>query len=146
LRWNGANWTHFGPDQGLEPPANPESDVRIRRFAQDTNGVIWAAGSQRGLLRFAPEGNRWHREDVLGEADIRGVAAFADGSVWAAGPHMIASSPKDRSGWVLQGRSETTIGSDTGSLVQDGSGRVWIGAYDGGVSVFERTGWRALQR
>jgi ligand-binding sensor domain-containing protein len=82
---------------------------------------------------------------VLDADIIRGVAAFPDGSVWASGEHMIASQPRPGAEWVLQGNSETNIGADIGSLVQDGSGRVWVGAYNGGVSVFDKAGWRSLQ-
>jgi ligand-binding sensor domain-containing protein len=145
LCWDGTSWTHFGPEQGLERPSDPNQDVRIRRFAEDSAGVMWAAGSTRGLLRFDAAAGRWSRADVLGSDIIRGVALFPDNSLWAAGEHMIAKSTDNGGAWIEQGSSATTIGGDIGSLVQDGAGRVWIGAYDGGVSVFDSAGWRSLQ-
>ena len=146
LRWDGTAWTHFGPNQGVELPANAETDVRIRRFAEDATGVMWAAASSRGLLRFDPAAGRWSRADVLGSEIIRAVALFPDNSLWVAGEHMVASSSNAGQDWVLQGESDINVGQDIGSLVQDGAGRVWAGAYNGGVSVFDRTGWRPLQR
>ncbi|MBA3469017.1 MAG: protein kinase [Herpetosiphonaceae bacterium] len=146
LRWDGAGWTHFGPDQGLALPANAEADVRIRRFAEDATGVLWAAASERGLLRFDPAAGRWIQVDVLGSGIIRGVARFPDNSLWVAGEDLVASSTNGGQDWALQGAADSNVGQDIGSLAQDGAGRVWAGAYDGGVSVFDGTSWRPLQR
>jgi serine/threonine protein kinase len=146
LRWDGSQWTHYGPAEGLELPATAESDVRIRRFAEDANGVMWAAASERGLLRFDAAAGRWVRVDVQQAAIIRAVALFPDNSLWAAGENMVASSTNAGQDWVIQGAADINVGQDIGSLVQDGEGRVWAGAYNGGVSVFDRTAWRPLQR
>ncbi len=76
---------------------------------------------------------------------MRAVTQLADGSLWAAGDGLIARSTDNGQTWAEVGAS-SGLGSDIGSLVQDAAGRVWAGAYDGGISVYDGTQWRQLQR
>jgi ligand-binding sensor domain-containing protein len=83
---------------------------------------------------------------VRDDAPIHAVAQFADGSLWAAGDELIARSADGGQTWAKVGAADSAIGNGIGSLVRDAAGRVWAGAYDGGISVFDGTQWRSLQR
>jgi ligand-binding sensor domain-containing protein len=146
LRWDGTRWARFGAAEGVGSGPSG-SDIRIRRLVQSGDGTIWAAASELGLLRFDATQGRWQRVMVVrNDAPIRAVAQFADGSLWAAGDGLIARSADGGQTWVKVSAADIGIRNDIGSLVQDGAGRVWAGAYEGGISVFDGTQWRSLQR
>jgi serine/threonine protein kinase len=146
LRWDGKSWASFGPDEGVGTGADGD-DIRIRRLAQASDETIWAAGSKLGLLRFNADQGRWERVTVRSDDEIiRGVAQFADGSLWAAGDGLVARSTDSGQTWAEVQAPDGGIGDDIGSLAQDAGGRVWAGAYEGGLSVFDGSQWRPLQR
>jgi len=146
LRWDGTRWSHFGPAEGVGPGPSG-GDIRIRRLVQSNDGTLWAAASELGLLRFDATQGRWQRVTVVRDnAPIRSVAQFADGNLWAAGDGLVARSADGGQTWAEVSAADSGIRNDIGSLVQDGAGRVWVGAYDGGISVFDGTQWRPLQR
>ncbi len=119
-----------------------------RALAQPTrrDGTIWAAASELGLLRFDTAQGRWQHVAIIRDGTpMRAVTQLADGSLWAAGDGLIARSTDNGQTWAEVGAS-SGLGSDIGSLVQDAAGRVWAGAYDGGISVYDGTQWRQLQR
>jgi serine/threonine protein kinase len=146
LRWDGKGWTHYATAQGVGAGSNSQADMRIRRIVQSNDDTLWAAASEQGLLRFDAEQGRWQRVAVVSDGTpIRSIALFADGTLWAAGDGLVARSADNGQTWVAVGSERTTVGADIGSLMQDPAGRVWVGAYEGGVSVFDGR-WRALQR
>jgi ligand-binding sensor domain-containing protein len=146
LRWDGTRWASFGPAEGVGRSTGG-GDTRIRRLVQSEDETLWAAASELGLLRFDAAQGRWERVKVVrDELPIRAVAQFAGGSLWAAGDGLIAHSADGGQTWAEVSAADSRIGNDIGSLVQDAAGRVWAGAYDGGVSVFDGTQWRSLQR
>ena len=142
LRWDGKTWKRFGTAEGLR--VGDSIDDRIRTLLQDRNGTIWAAASHQGLLRLDAEQGRWQRVAVQGDASIPGIAEFADGSLWASGDHLVARSTDGGKTWAQVGTGEG-LGANIGSVVQDGAGRVWAGAYDGGISVLDGQAWHSLQ-
>jgi len=145
LRWDGKEWTHFGEAQGVG--RSSDADRRIRRLLQDRNGTIWAAASDQGLLRFDPTQGRWQRIAVVHDnARIRTIAEFANGELWAAGDELVARSTDGGQTWTQVGSASDDIGADIGAIVQDAAGRVWIGAYNGGISVYDDGRWEQLQR
>lgn len=146
VRWDGQRWTYFGPDQGVLAPTSDVADVRIRRFAQDAQGVVWAAGTDRGLLRFDAIQSRWQSISVANVRRIRGITATLDGNLWATGDYFIARSTNNGRDWESMGANDSTVGIDVSALVQDPQGRVWIGSYSHGVSIFNGTQWQPLQR
>jgi hypothetical protein len=144
LRWDGNEWTHFGEAQGVGPGSG---DRRIRSLLQDRNGTIWAARNDQGLLRFDAGQGLWQRITVIDEdAPIRTIAEFANGELWAAGDGLVAYSKDGGQSWTRVGSATDEIGASIFGMVQDASGRVWIGAYDGGMSVYENGHWKQLQQ
>ena len=142
MRWDGRNWTRFGPSQGVGRAG--DADKQIRRLLQDSNGTIWAAASDQGLLRFDPGPQRWTQVAASANVPIRAIAQFADSSLWACGDALVARSTAGGQSWTLVGTSDA-LGNDIGGLVQDTSGRVWAGAYDNGISVWDGNKWQRLQ-
>ena len=145
LRWDGKEWTHFGEAQGVG--RSDDAERRIRQLLQDRKGTIWAAASDQGLLRFDPAQGRWQRIAVVHDnAPIRTITEFADGELWAAGDELVARSTDGGQTWTQVGSASDGIGINIGAIVQDAAGRVWIGAYDGGISYYDDGRWRQLQR
>jgi ligand-binding sensor domain-containing protein len=143
LEWDGTTWKRYGAAEGLR--VGDAANDRIRALLQDRNGTIWAAAAYQGLLRFDTTQGRWQRVVMLADAPIRGIAEFADGSLWASGDHLVTRSADGGKTWAQVGTGEG-LGANIGSVVQDGAGRVWAGAYDGGISVWDGQAWHSLQR
>jgi hypothetical protein len=144
LRWDGRVWTHFGQSEGVGRAG--DADHRIRRLIQDSNGTIWAAASDQGLLRFDGGQGRWNKVAVISDIrPIRGIIQLADASLLASGDAMVARSIDGGRIWTLVGTSEG-LGNDIGGMIQDSDGRVWAGAYTGGVSLLDGDRWRSMQR
>jgi ligand-binding sensor domain-containing protein len=145
LRWDGENWRRWGTEEGVG--GRDLEDARIRALFQDDTGAIWAAASDRGLLRYRPEAESWEQvgADNL-SAPVTAITQFSDGSLWAGGEEWVARSDDSGATWTLIGTSGDGIGQDISGLAQDDAGRVWIGAYEGGVSLLEDGAWRDLQQ
>jgi ligand-binding sensor domain-containing protein len=136
---------YSGEAQGVGRPGL--LDRRIRRLLVDRNGGVWAAASDQGLLYNSGGGeSQWVTVDVVpGGAPVRTVAEFPDGSLWAAGDRLVVRSDDGGKTWTRVG-TQDGLGSDIGALVQDEAGRVWAGAYQGGVSFWDGQTWHALQQ
>lgn len=144
LRWDGRAWSLFGESQGVGRAG--EASRRIRRLFQDSSGTIWAAASGQGLLKFDAGQQRWTQVTVTnGSIPIKAIAQFADGSLWVSGDRVIARSTDGGRNWTTVGTGDA-LGVDIGALVQDSTGRVWAGAYDGGIILWDSNTWRFLQR
>jgi streptogramin lyase len=145
LRWDGKEWTHFGKAQGVEQGG--DANRRIRRLLQDRNGTIWAAASDQGLLRFDPAQGSWQQTAVLQDnAPIHTITEFADGQLWVGGDGLVAYSTDGGQRWTQAGSASDGIGTGIDGIAQDATGRVWIGAYHGGISIYDRGRWKQLQR
>ena len=87
----------------------------------------------------------WEPVDPFpGSGRVRTVTVFPDGSLWAAGDRWVAHSPDGGETWERVGTGEG-LGEDIGALVQGEDGKIWAGAYGGGVSVWDGARWHALQ-
>lgn len=145
LRWDGERWRHWGEADGVG--GRDLDDARIRALFQDDRGIIWAAASERGLLRYQPEENNWERVELPDLAEeVSAITQFDDGTLWAADGSWVARSDDYGTTWTVAGTSDDGIGPGISGLVQDDAGRVWIGAYEGGVSLLEDGTWRNLQQ
>jgi hypothetical protein len=145
LRWDGENYWFWGAEEGVG--GRDLEDARIRSLFEDDRGTLWAAASDRGLLRYRPEAESWERVDASNlSAPVTAIAQFDDGTLWSAGDDWLARSDDGGNAWEIVATTEDGIGLDISGLVQDDAGRVWIGAYDGGVSVWEDGVWQNLQR
>lgn len=143
LRWDGHAWTHYGHEQGVGGAG--DADDRIRRLVQDRNGTVWAAASDSGLLRFDAGQGHWVKAAVLEDNQkVRGIVQFTDGGLWASGDGIIARSTDGGATWTQVG-TDSGLGQDIATVVQDATGQVWAGAYDGGISLLQGGTWRALQ-
>jgi signal transduction histidine kinase/ligand-binding sensor domain-containing protein len=105
----------FGLAQGL-PSAS------VLAFAQDRDGIVWAATS-RGLYRL--DGGHWNRvgrEAGLGLEDARSVLVDGDGTLWASGEHGTWRRPagSPRFDVVIDGAP------GAGILRSDRAGRAWL--------------------
>jgi hypothetical protein len=94
-----------------------------------------------------PETDAWEQvgADDL-SAPVTAITQFSDDTLWAGGEEWVARSDDSGATWTLVGTSGDGIGQDISGLAQDDAGRVWLGAYEGGVSLLEDGAWRALQR
>lgn len=89
---------------------------------------------------------RWTQVSVTNDnIPIKGITQFADGSLWASGDRVIVRSADGGRNWTTMGAGDA-LGVDIGALAQDSNGRVWAGAYDGGVILLDGSTWRTLQR
>ena len=144
LRWDGENWSYWGPEAGVG--GRNLEDARIRKMFQDEEGTIWVAASDRGLLRFSSESQTFEQITDL-PAPVYIITQFSDGSLWAGGADWVARSDDDGETWAMVAAAEDNLGDEITDIAQDEAGRLWAGAYDGGVSVLGEDGvWQHFQR
>ena len=138
LRFDGKAWTHFGAEQGV-----PEKS--IGRLLEDRSGVLWAAAGEAGLLRFESATGRWQGVELpRPDAPVFSIAQLPDDSLWASGDNFILRSTDGGGQWDNVATREDGITFPT-SVVQDGSGRVWVAASNG-VGMYDGGQWRRWQR
>jgi hypothetical protein len=145
LRINGFSWTYWGPDEGVG--GHDLQDARIRALIEDDNGTLWAAASDRGLMRYRPDTDSWERVDEqLLTSPVTIVTELDDGALWVAGDDWLARSTDGGNFWEKIATTEDGIGNEVTGIVQDDAGRLWIGAYEGGVSMLENGVWTHFQQ
>lgn len=114
--------TNYGEAEGLPTGT-------VYGFAQDADGVVWAATYQ-GLARL--DAGRWH---AVGAASgypgkqARAVFVDRDGTLWVASEDSLACLPRG-------GDRFTTLAATVGrisGIAQATDGSIWIAEADGGV-------------
>lgn len=153
---DGSSWRIYGSESGVG--ADQEGDFRIRRLIQDSQGNIWAAAGAQGLRFYDPVTDTWQRQVVLSESEIiRDIAELDDNELWVAGQvgdgqgfvahRPVFANPVEVAAgdWIEAGPGQD-LGSDIHGLAQTADGNIWLGSYDGGVSVFDGQNWTHLQR
>jgi diguanylate cyclase (GGDEF)-like protein/PAS domain S-box-containing protein len=129
--------------------ADADAFLRISALSDAGEGRLWV-GTERGLLRYAPNGGESvllpvsaERTDALPDADVRALARGNDGTLWigtlSAG--LVRYEP-ERERWERfpAASSPSAPGLWHASVMavhEDRGGRVWIGTL-GGLNVYER--------
>jgi streptogramin lyase len=142
LRWNGdhyENYVYTGEGTGNE-------DRRVRSLLQDQNGNIWVAAGPLGLLNLILDTGEFIRIELPNyDGAVYFITEFSDGSLWVGGDDYIATSSDTGKTWSQVDTAQGLGGGITG-IVQDDSGKVWVGTYGKGVSILENGIWRAPQQ
>jgi ligand-binding sensor domain-containing protein len=155
---DGRNWHFYGTESGLGAGPDLEHDFRVRRLIQDSQGNIWAVIGVQGLNYYDPAADDWKRILVSSEFEtISDVAELGPGELWVAGQnddgaafvahHSVSANPAEipDGSWLEAGPGQGLVTSIHG-LAQSDDGAIWIGSYEGGVSVFDGQNWTHLQR
>lgn len=147
LRWDGENWTHWGPGDGVGG-TDANQDSRVRGLVQDDQGNLWAAASDRGLLIYMPDTDSWDLWPAVEITDrVTAIAFFDDTSLWA-GQHdgAVLRSFDYGNTWDVIAWPDDNLGEDITAIVRDEAGRIFVSSYGGGVSVYENGTWTRLHK
>lgn len=147
LRWDGENWTHWGPEDGVGG-ADEDEDTRVRGLVQDDMGNIWAAAGYRGLLVYVPDTDSWEEWPVAEITDwVTAIAFFEDTSLWVGQEDGTVLRSFDYGNtWEELAGPDDDLGVDLTAFVRDEAGRVFVSSYGGGVSVYDNGAWTRLQQ
>jgi len=113
---------HYGRNEGL-------SGDFVRAFAEDREGIVWAA-TNNGIDNFhAPHVTTFSVLEGLGRDQAVGILASRDNTIWVANgeslDHIVDGNVSSiRSGHGLPGQQVS-------SLLEDRSGNLWVGVDDG---------------
>jgi hypothetical protein len=153
---DGDHWHIYGVESGVG--GDQSDDFRVRRLIQDSQGIIWAAAGAQGLRFYDPDTDTWQQQVILSESEIiYDVAELDQGELWIAGHtgddqgfvahRPVSADPEETAagGWIEVGPGQG-LGADIHGLAQTADGNIWLGSYDGGVSVFDGQNWTHLQR
>lgn len=146
LRWDGENWTHWGPKEGIGGTVEDE-DTRVRGLVQDEQGNIWAAAGYRGLLIYVPDTDSWEPVELEEITSwVTAVAFVEDGAIWVGQEDgTVLRSYDYGKTWDVIAEPDDALGVDITAFVRDAAGRVIVSSYGGGVSVYENGEWTRLQ-
>lgn len=128
--WNGSKLVHHAGDAGLV-----ESEHIVSLYLDD-EGHLWAGTGGDGVARLCRGRTRFERlgeDGELGRGHVNQMLEDRDGGLWLA-------SGGDGLFQLLRGAA-VPIGPDQGlppypvlPVTQDGSGRMWLGTFGGGVA------------
>ena len=148
LRWDGAEWTHWGPEDGVGGDSEEIGDTRVRGLVQDGQGTIWAAAGGRGLLRYEQGMDAWEPVELEEITSwVTAVAIVPDGGLWVGQEDgTVLRSYDYGDSWDVIATPEHGLGVDITAIVWDAAGRTVVSSYGGGVSVYGSSGWTRLQQ
>ncbi len=139
LRFDGAKWSVFGPEQGLAEKQG------VRHLLEDERGTLWATTGDGGLLRFEPDSGKWKRTEFQrADAPIYWISELPDKSLWASGDDFIAKSTDGGQNWTPAATPGDDLYFPT-VVVQDGAGVIWA-ATGNGLAAYDGSQWRTLRR
>lgn len=147
LRWDGENWTHWGPEEGVGG-TDDDVDTRVRGLVQDDQGNIWAAAGYRGLLIYVPDTDSWEFVPVADITDwVTAVSFIEDGALWVGQEDgTVLRSYDYGETWDVMARPEDGLGVDITDIISDADLRMFVSSYGGGVSVYDNGAWTRLQQ
>lgn len=109
---------------------------RVAAFAQDDEGTYWAA-TAKTLYRFGPQG--WEPLAAFGRANVRDIAVFGEGSVYASTDSGLFALSGKRPHWFrIEARDGGIFSDDLRGMSADKWGHLWI-ASDKGVCIYDNT-------
>lgn len=142
------NFEHFTHKE--DDPTSLSSD-RVRKIIKDREGHIWIATDDAGLNRLDPKTSQIvrYRHDPddpgsLSSDNVRTVLEDAEGRIWVGTKDSGLNLFVSQTGTFLKFRHDAddpeTLSSDAiQALFEDSRQRLWIGAFEGHVSVLDRS-------
>jgi signal transduction histidine kinase/ligand-binding sensor domain-containing protein len=119
-------------------------EAAIRSTTCDEVGNVWVAAGTNLYTAQGDQAVKWTGGGT-GQYQIDGVTPSRDGGLWVASGRR-AKLLSERQGFVAPSMGwDSTDAPETPitALLEDRSGRLWVGARGGGVHCFERgAGWR----
>lgn len=135
----GGVFQRFGREQGL-------SHEWVRCVGEDREGNLWLGTGGGGVAALRPQRVEMVEVERTGARhNLQSIAMAADGGVWVGTEgggawHLREASPEGiAEGFV---RVESDGSPYVWSVEEDGSGRMWLGSWDGDLEVREKGGER----
>jgi ligand-binding sensor domain-containing protein/serine phosphatase RsbU (regulator of sigma subunit) len=128
--FNGNNFTKWEIDETL-------NERVISCIAEDKQGKLWFGTSDfEGVYVFDGKKTMQYTEDVgLPSNNINDIICDRKGKIWIATPNGVAKS--DSSGFAKIEISEDVTDNNIVSLMEDNSGNIWMGAFDGMIYSYD---------
>jgi ligand-binding sensor domain-containing protein/signal transduction histidine kinase len=148
---SGELWVGFGGGAGLHllkedqwhAAAHPNwAELRsVRSCLTDKEGNVWLGTESDGLLRLrAPRLESFGKENGLLDDCLWTLSSSVDGGVWVGGEQGYGKIHNNRvSPFLLPEQPSPQI---VRSILQDRSGRLWVGDHAHGVYRFDQSGHR----
>lgn len=129
-RWDGRRWELIDGGQGLQAGGG----VSLALEARD--GSVWLGTAGAGLVQWLGyrHAQSWGRAEGLGSEDAWAFLRTRDGSLYLG--TMAGLSVQRGAGHMVPAASRKPEGVAS-SLAEDARGRVWVGSFDGQLSVFD---------
>jgi diguanylate cyclase (GGDEF)-like protein len=129
-RWDGRRWELIGADQGLQAGGGVSTALEAR------DGSVWLGTAGSGLVQWLGYryAQSWGRAEGLASEDAWAFLRTRDGSFYLG--TMAGLSVQRGPGRMVRAASGQPEGVAS-SLAEDARGRVWVGSFDGQLSVFD---------
>ncbi len=134
-RLDGDGFTRFPQADDATDPARSFEAIRV--ILHDAAGQLWL-GSNGGLRRFDPASGTF--TDVIAGQRVLDLCLDRRGRLWLAGDGLACFEPA--SGRLTRfrhdpRRSDSLTSDQTRALAEDAQGRLWVGAWGGGLCRLE---------
>ena len=136
--------SRFGAHIAQPERADSLGGAMVRGFAEDSDGSIWIATALAGLDRFAPRAGTFthfrhdpRRPQGLSDDQITSVYEDRSKTVWVAGKFGLGRLDS-KSGRFTSLGDVIKTGYSIYSMIEDTSGRFWIGDWAGSVRLLDR--------
>ncbi|RKD90313.1 hybrid sensor histidine kinase/response regulator transcription factor [Mangrovibacterium diazotrophicum] len=144
----------------LQLPVSQTGANNVRALAEDLNGNIWVATKDESRLAIfdaeqqligylSPQGEYVDEEHSLWKSAIYCILQDKDGTVWLGtrGEGIYHFVPDTKSGAYRVSKFDSESGGqyslnddDVYCMLQDSSGRIWVGTWGGGLNLLEKDG------
>jgi signal transduction histidine kinase/ligand-binding sensor domain-containing protein/CheY-like chemotaxis protein len=136
--------SRFGAHIAQPERAGSLGGVTVRGFAEDSDGSIWIATALAGLDRFSSDAGTFthfrhdpRRSQGLSSDQITSVYEDRSNAVWVAGKFGLGRLDSNSGRFTSFGDVINT-GYSIYSMMEDTSGRFWIGDWAGSIHLLDR--------
>jgi ligand-binding sensor domain-containing protein len=112
----------------------------VTALKTDSEGNIWIGREEKGLAKFLFESNKWQLFETNSPAsnNFKALALDFKGRLWGAsqirGIHVL-----DGDRWTNFTKQTGLKSDDQRTVLVDADGRIWVGSWGGGITIFEES-------
>lgn len=125
------------PNTKVENPQYMLSDKLVKKFIEDSNGIMWLVTDGNGIFKYN-KGDYTHltKENGLTDNNASDILEDMKGNIWI-GTYYGGVSKFDNSNFINYTKDGIIEGIETASFYEDSKGNIWFTAENVGVYKYD---------